>query len=316
MTETALYTILDAVESFITNLKIHDRSPKTVAWYSEMLTGFTRWAQARDLSTIDQLTSESIRAYFQYILEEHANKQTKKKGLSQGTRAAQFRALRALFNYLVEEEWLKESPMRRMQSINQPKEPVEPFEPEEFQKLIGKIPRQFFIGLRDYTLTWLLFDTGLRISEALSLTEADINLMGLFLQVTGKGNKKRIVPFGLMTRKILFKYLDRRRRKEALTDKIFITRRGLPLSKRAYGKSLKIYGDRARITRVRVSPHTLRHTFAIQYLMNGGDVYSLKEMLGHESLEMTMKYLKFSQSMLKERHRKASPGDALIRKDN
>ena len=316
MLESQSHKIKDATQSYLINLKVQNRSPRSVYWYTDIFDQFLRWCAEKRLTRLDQLSGEVLREFFVYLQDKHYNPQTKKNGLAQSSRAGYFRALRALFNYLVAEEWITQSPMRNIKGINQPKDKVDPFEPEEIEKLLSHISRKTFLGIRDYTLIWLLYDTGLRITEALSLTDNDIHLIEMFVQVMGKGGKQRIVPYGLMTRKILHKYLDRVKRMERLTDKVFITRGGLPLGYRAFARAMARYGDRAKITRVRVSPHTLRHTFAIQYLLNGGDVFSLQARLGHESLEMTGKYLKFTQSMLKDQQRRFSPGDALVRGAN
>lgn len=140
---------------------------------------------------------------------------------------------------------------------------------------------------RAHTLTLLLLDTGLRISEALSLCWGKIDMDNMVLTVHGKGGKHRIVPFSFECRKILYRWKQQQR---GPYDLVFPTRSGIMTSNRNVGRDVKLLGERAGITGVRFSPHTFRHTFAVSYLKAGGNVLYLQRILGHSSLEMTNRY--------------------------
>ena len=109
------------------------------------------------------------------------------------------------------------------------------------------------------------------------------------LKVMGKGNKERLIPVGKHVQRLLWRYINQYRPKSASgnADLLFLTREGRPLTKDRVEKLMARYGRRAAIGGVRCSPHTLRHTAAVTFLRNGGDVFSLQRMLGHASLEMT-----------------------------
>ena len=288
------FLLSEATESFITNLKVENKSLRTAYWYEEIFGVFKTYCRELNVIELRQIDSDLIKRFLLYLKEEKLNPNSKRRGLAQSTIAGYFRGLHAFFNYLVREEWLADSPMRTMRGVKRPKEKVEPFEPEEFQKLLNVIPKKSFLGLRDYTLLWLLYDTGIRIGEALDLCDSDVNVMQMFMKVRGKGGKERVVPFGITTRKVLHRYMDRWKRQEKLTEKLFISRYGIPIGYRQVQRAMARYGKKAKINRVRCSPHTLRHSFAIQYLMNGGDQFSLQDILGHEDPSTTAIYVNLS----------------------
>jgi site-specific recombinase XerD len=140
-------------------------------------------------------------------------------------------------------------------------------------------------GTRLHCLICLLLDTGLRISEAISLTKEDVDFENLVLKVRGKGMKHRLVPFSRELRRLLWRHVQR-------TDHlIYATRNKTRLSSRDVLRDMKKIGGQLGIIGVRLSPHTLRHTFAVSYLRAGGNLFYLSRILGHSSIETTQRYL-------------------------
>lgn len=133
------------------------------------------------------------------------------------------------------------------------------------------------------------------------------------LKVWGKGSKERIVPFGRTTQKALWRYVTFYRPESCLLrqDMLFLTADGRPLTKNRVETILKIYGKRTGIKGVRISPHTFRHTGAVAFLRNGGDLFTLQRIMGHSSLEVLRGYVNLSQSDLRRVHESASPLDNL-----
>lgn len=162
---------------------------------------------------------------------------------------------------------------------------------------------------RDRAIMLFLLDTGVRASELCDLRIGDVDLKGAGTVMirNGKGGKGRVVYIGTLTREALWRYLSRRKFKEK-EDPLFATYRRGPLDRHALRKMLKRAGKRAGISEP-VYPHRLRHTFAISYLRNGGDIYTLQKMLGHSSLDMVKRYLQIAQTDVAEAHRRASPVD-------
>jgi site-specific recombinase XerD len=136
----------------------------------------------------------------------------------------------------------------------------------------------------------VLLDTGLREMEVLSLRRKDVDLDALTVKVMGKGRKERVVPLSTEGRKWL--YLWMRGGQHQPEQYIFATSSGLPLSARNAQRDLKLLGERAKVTGVRMSPHTLRHTFAVAYLRNGGNLEYLRRILGHSDIKVTQRYLR------------------------
>ena len=128
----------------------------------------------------------------------------------------------------------------------------------------------------------------------------------------GKGRKERSVPFSARTCQAMLEYARRRSQGRVQAPQFFLGPRGMPLDRSNVRKTVAGYGREARIEGVRVSPHTLRHTFAVLYIRNGGDSFSLQEILGHSTLEMTRRYVHLARRDVAEQHKKFSPMEGLM----
>lgn len=158
--------------------------------------------------------------------------------------------------------------------------------PEQVQSILRWKPTTFSDS-KLYSLCALLLDSGVRISEALALSRADIDLDNLVLRVRGKGQKHRLVPMSLEMRRVLFRWLAKHQ-----FELVFPTRQGTKQHPRNVLRAFRSLAKNLAITGVRFSPHTFRHTFAVSYLRAGGNVLYLQRILGHSSLEMTNRYLR------------------------
>ena len=141
--------------------------------------------------------------------------------------------------------------------------------------------------IRAHTIAMVALDTGLRISELLGLTRQDVDLDNMVLLVHGKGNKQRLVPVSVELRKVLYRHLSKQKH-----ARLFTTRNGTPLTVRNSERDFKVMCGQAGITGVRASWHTLRHSFAVNYLRKGGNLYYLQRILGHSSITTTERYLR------------------------
>ena len=154
----------------------------------------------------------------------------------------------------------------------------------------------------------ILLDTGLRISEVVSIKEQDIDWNRNSIRVMGKGSKERVVPFGRTVKRALLAYLKRRGHIVG-NDHIFVSELGDPLWREPVRRNIRKYGARAGLTGVRCSPHTFRHTFACNWIRNGGDVFSLQRILGHSTMHTVRLYVNLADSDLEAAHLKWSPVD-------
>jgi integrase/recombinase XerD len=204
-----------------------------------------------------------------------------------------------------------------MTSLKLPKTPrkvISTFSQEQIQKILGAVDTKSSHGFRNYTMILLLLDTGIRLSELIKLQMNDIDFLQSFILVKGKGNKERVVPFGSQVRRTLRRYVMHLRLEpdSPVIDEVFLTEYGLPLTPRAFQSMLLRLSKKAKMPGVRLNPHRFRHTFATQYLMQGGDIFSLQKILGHSSLEVVRMYVNLITSDILQQHRKFSPVDNAI----
>jgi len=170
---------------------------------------------------------------------------------------------------------------------------IQTFSPEQVQALLRATERQLY-DVRDRAIVSLLIDTGIRASElcGLLLKHVWLDADDSYIRVLGKGRKEREVPLGRQSRIALRRYITRYRKpRDPAEQHVFIARGGKPLTLHGLLQVIEQLGERTRIRDVRVSPHTFRHTFAVQYLLNGGDIYKLSRLMGHTSVKITERYL-------------------------
>lgn len=224
--------------------------------------------------------------------------------------------LSALWTWACAEGFALQNPLRMIERPKPEQRAILPFSESDLRALINAISRsKSYLNRgtasshalpnqdRNRAILLLLLDTGLRADELCQATVADLDLKNLYLKVFGKGSKERILPICSRTAQALWKYLAVR---AALpTDPLFATEDGAPFDRHRLFKQLKNIGQRAGIADVH--PHRFRHTFAIQFLRNGGNVYTLQMLLGHSTLDMCKKYLHLAQADLQAAHRLASP---------
>jgi site-specific recombinase XerD len=159
--------------------------------------------------------------------------------------------------------------------------------PEQMARLIGFKPKGIN-QTRTHMAAMLILDGGYRISELLDLPSQDCDFDNLVVKVRGKGNKHRLVPLSVEMRKTLYRYAAKHSGPGRL---LFGTRNNTGVTVRNFERDLKVIGSKLGITGVRFSPHTLRHTFAVAYLRNGGNLFYLSKILGHASVTITQRYL-------------------------
>jgi site-specific recombinase XerD len=265
-------------------------SPRTVEWYRMILIrAVRRFGEARP---VDAIPATELRAW---LLELRSS-------LAPESVAGYVRGLKAFGNWCVAEELAAASGLRALRRPHVPQRLIAPFSDAELRSLLALGDE------RERALVLLFLDTGLRLSELASLRVGDVRPDGT-LHVMGKGSKERIVPLGTTARRALVRYLGTRAIVRP-ADPLFVGRYGAPLSKRGIHYAIARLGRRAGV-RTRCSPHTFRHTFARGYLVNGGDVFSLQQILGHATLDMVRRYVTLSEADLVARHRTASPADRL-----
>jgi len=191
--------------------------------------------------------------------------------------------------------WLKDeghtAEQLRIKLLPCPKNAPEPFSDQDIRRILSFRPSGF-TEFRLWTLIQVLVDTGIRIEEALTCRRTDVDLDNLLLTVMGKGRKVRKVPFSVDVRKTLFRYQQLLTKRALRGEYLFCTSSGARLSYRNTHRDILTLCKRLGIAGPRISPHTFRHYFAVSYIKNGGDLYSLSRILGHNAVSTTAIYLR------------------------
>lgn len=239
----------------------------------------------------------------QYLAHLH------QRGCSSRTIARAISAIRTFYRFLQIEGAVQSDPTELLDSPRGWKRPPKVLSRQEVFALLNLPKGEHPLGLRDDAMIELLYATGLRISELVSLRTESVNLEAGFLVVMGKGRKERIVPVGQIALDKLKVYLRQARPallKNRQIPALFPNRNGTPISRQAFWYRLKALARRAGIQR-HFSPHTLRHSFATHLLSGGADLRSVQMMLGHASITTTQIYTHVARERLKEIHRKHHP---------
>jgi len=203
------------------------------------------------------------------------------------------------------------SPAERVKPPVSRPDQVQPFTIQQVEALLSaakksRNPR------RDQAIILTLLDTGIRASELCGLAESDVELVSpRQIRVLGKGNKRRSVPIDKRTARALWQYLEETRDERLPGGPLFLSDRGLSAGESLTGSGLlqliERLGKAAGIESVRCSPHSFRHSFAVMFLRGGGNTFTLQQILGHTSLDMTRRYVELAQADLENQHRQYSP---------
>jgi integrase/recombinase XerD len=224
----------------------------------------------------------------------------------------------ALWTWAVNEELVEEHIVQKVERAKPEKRSIKPYSEEDVRAMLAALTHSRLYtrpGKRDCAnsvpnternraIILLLLDTGIRSSELCDLRIHQVDVRNRRITVMGKGTKERTIPFSAPTGQAIWRYLAQRK-DDTIDERLFTSKNGRSMNRDQLLKTLKRIGRRAGIQVVTV--HRFRHTFAINYLRNGGDPYSLQVMLGHSTMEMVKTYLALSQADLEKNHRQASP---------
>lgn len=251
----------------------------------------------------DQVSSDDTALILKYLIT------LREAGLKSRSRARHLVALRGFYRYLVKEEILSLDPAK---TVDLPKSGLklpDVLSSQEVTLLLATVDTGSFVGKRNLAMLELLYATGLRVSELVNLQVTDVNIEAGFVRVMGKGSKERIVPFGLYARRQIDEYLSVARPvllKNRTSVYLFVARAGRPMTRQGFWKLLKTCACRAGLTK-KVTPHSLRHSFASHLLEGGADLRTVQIMLGHADISTTQIYTHVAREHLKLLHEKFHP---------
>jgi integrase/recombinase XerD len=306
--------IMNLIKGFVLTCQTEGKSPKTIEWYWGFLTRFSGFLASREMPTdVSHIDKNHIKAFIRYLQTE-AKTPRNGAALSAATVQGYVRTLKAFFSWLEREDYIEANTMARIPIPRAATKVINTFTTEQIARLTEVCQRSNGQGSRDLSMLLLMLDAGLRVSEVAGIDLKDVNLDEGSIKITvAKGSKERMVPIGSLVQRSLWKYINCNRPKpltETVT-RLFLNDTGLPLSKNGIQQMLRRAGRRAGTAGVRCSPHTLRHTFAKHYLLNGGDIFSLQKILGHSSLASVRIYLNLFAADIKRQHQRFSPVDNL-----
>ena len=305
-------TLSILIEQFVATKRIEGRTEKTVKWYKEMLSRFARFIGEE--TPLGQISIEDARSFVASLqakdtrYQDHPLSPEKKGGLSPHTIACYVRALKAFSSWLTEEGYTKANIFARLKRPKLPEPLIVVLSDDEISDIMATINPNTFLGARLYAIVLLLLDTGIRASELCSLTIDNTDLETGTIKVIGKGRKERIVPFGAAAKKALLRYLTTFR-PESTSNRFFLSVAGELLSYNGLRLIIQRLAKRSGIERLHL--HLFRHTFAVKYLTNGGDVMTLRLILGHTTLAVTQQYLHLADQDIIIAHNRYSPVDRL-----
>jgi integrase/recombinase XerD len=256
-----------------------------------------------------------LKTPFQNIDEEALNQwliHLGKAGLEPSSTARNISSLRSFFKYLFAESHIIQNPMTNIEMPRLNKYLPDCLSISEIDSIYDEIEIESKLGFRDLILIELLYSSGLRVSEALQLTLNDIQLEERILFIRGKGNKERWVPIGDKAFKAIKQYLDEIRIQFKPNDPtLLLNNRGNSLSRMGAWKIVEKYAKQSGLDGRKISPHTLRHSFATHLLEGGMDLRVLQELLGHSDLTTTQIYTHLSQQTLRENHKLFHPRERI-----
>ena len=268
--------------------------------YGRDVDEFIAFVQGRRIARIEDVTNTDVVAYLHYL---------KQAGRSASTVNRKVASTRGFFRFLISKGIMDEDPTDRIKSPKIERKKVEYLSMKEIDQLLS-CPDETNKGVRDRAILEVLYATGIRVSELIALDIEDINLRMGFVTCDSSSSKARIVPLGRPARAALENYVYDVRDNMVAGGKsekaLFVNHSGHRITRQGLWKILRDYGRQAGIEH-RITPHTLRNSFAVHMLQNGADLKSLQELMGHDDITATQVYLSATKSRIKDVYDKTHP---------
>lgn len=288
------------IGAFIHYLKeVKKASNNTEMSYKRDLGKVADYLSGCGIKEVTQIKQEDLVAYMQYLNESHFSAATISRNVA---------SIKALFHFLNKEGMVKEDISKALKAPKIEKKIPEIMSPEEAVRLLEQPSGNSAKELRDKAMLELLYATGIRVTELITLKLSDVNV-GMSFILCRDANKERVIPFGNAARQALIKYIEEARDgmlEDKRTEILFVNCSGLPMSRQGFWKLIKFYAKKAGIT-ADITPHTLRHSFAAHLVENGADLRSVQEMLGHSDISTTQIYANINHKRIREVYAKAHP---------
>ena len=288
------------IQNFIQYLhQVKKTSENTEVSYARDLKKMNQYLTAQGIHDVSEVTATSLNSYVLFL---------EKEGRKPATISRSIASMKAFYHYMEKEHKVSEDPSERLRAPRIEKKMPAVLTQEEVTRLLeqpgGTSPKE----LRDTAMLELLYATGIRVSELISLKVSDVNLAMEYLTCSDS-HKERIIPFGSIAKKALSRYLELGRPKlvgDEQEEWLFTNCAGQQLRRQGFWKLIKSYGKKAGIE-AEITPHMLRHSFAAHMVGNGADLKSVQEMLGHSDISTTQVYAQIGHRRMREVYVNAHP---------
>ena len=287
------------LEDFLMEAECDNLSPATLRTYRGMIGQFVKYASSMGVFTAADVDETLVRDFFR--VKHHTCKPVSCNDY--------YRHVRLFLNWLIKRGFIKFNPMGSMKSPRVERKIIRPFSRDDIKKLLLCCNISTFLGARNRAFILLLLDTGLRLSESMNLSSADVDCASGIIKVMGKGMRERVVRIGKTVRKALWEYQLFR---DDDYSQLWLTEERKPIAPGGMAQMINKLGKQAGLRNVRCSAHTFRHTAATQSLENGALEFQVQAMLGHSTLSMTRRYVSsLNSERAAEAHVKFSPVEHL-----
>ncbi|MCI8946118.1 MAG: site-specific tyrosine recombinase XerD [Lachnospiraceae bacterium] len=288
------------ISAFIFYLhNIKKTSGNTELSYKRDLCKFVNFMEERGITAVTRISPEDLHAYIRYLNERKFAPSTVSRNIA---------SIKALYQYLSREGRIKDNIAEALKAPKIEKKTPEILSMEEVVRLLEQPSGNSDKEIRDKAMLELLYATGIRVTELITLLVQDVNLqMGVIL--CRDLHKERLVPFGEAAKAALIRYMEEARSSmlsSSREETLFVNCSGQPMSRQGFWKLIKHYARKAGI-QADITPHTLRHSFAAHLVENGADLRSVQEMLGHSDISTTQMYANIGRNRIREVYAKAHP---------
>ena len=288
---------ITAFISYLHNVK--KTSDNTRLSYKRDLCKFANFMAKRGISAFEQIKTEDLKDYIEDLNEQKFAAATVSRNIA---------SIKAIYQYLCRERVEMENISEELKAPKIEKRIPEILSMEEVVRLLEQPSGNSEKEIRDKAMLELLYATGIRVTELITLSVRDMNLQMGFI-ICRDNHKERLVPFGEAARSALMRYLDGVRENmlvDSREETLFVNCSGQPMSRQGFWKLIKYYAKKAGI-QTDITPHTLRHSFAAHLVENGADLRSVQEMLGHSDISTTQIYANMNHNRIREVYAKAHP---------
>jgi integrase/recombinase XerD len=288
------------VQKFISFLERDKRlSLNTLQSYKRDIDQYIAYLQEINLLSVVNSNKTTVIAYLLHL---------QKKGRATSTISRNLASIRSFYQYITKIKMIEQDPTSELESPKVEKKLPQILSTEEVELLLEQPKCVDLKGFRDKAMLELLYATGIRVSELISLNLSDINLEIGFVKCN-KGTRERMIPIGSMAIAAILEYLNKSRGlliQQSDEKALFVNINGRRLTRQGFWKIIKQYKNLAKISKD-ITPHTLRHSFAAHLLENGADLRSIQEMLGHSDISSTQIYAQIAKNKIKEIYKKTHP---------